>query len=109
MLLVAAFCGMPVAAQSPARPANTENRSASLNDNVAEPEKARDRSASEKREREFIARLAEFAKAWNELIKLSEKGVWNPKQAKAAHQAFDRLVSSQAWFEGSKKTETAEK
>jgi uncharacterized protein (DUF2342 family) len=109
--LVAAFCELPIAAQSPARLANTESRSAALSDleNVPEREKVRDRSASEKREREFVARLAEFAKAWNELIKLSEKGVWNPKQAKAAHQAFDRLVSSQGWIEGSKKIETAEK
>lgn len=111
MLWVAVFCALPIAAQSPARLATTESRSAALSDldNVPQREKARDRSTTEKREREFVARLAEFAKAWNDLIKLSEKGIWNPKQAKAAHQAFDRLVSSQAWIEGSKKIETAEK
>ncbi len=101
------LCALPLGAQSPVRdhPANTDNRGAALDDldKVPERGKARDRTASEKREREFVARLAEFAKAWNELIKLSEKGVWNPKQAKLAHRAFERLISSQDWIETAKK------
>jgi hypothetical protein len=84
---------------------NTRTRSAAPGDfdNAPEREKARDRTASEKREHEFVARFAAFAKAWNELIKLSEKGIWDPKQAKAPHQAFERLVGSQGWIEAAHK------
>ncbi len=54
---------------------------------------------AEKRRLEFAERVAAFANAWNTLMENGAKGVWNPKQAKAARKAFDRLVKSDGWFE----------
>ncbi|MGE5646905.1 MAG: hypothetical protein ACM336_14050 [Acidobacteriota bacterium] len=76
-------------------------RAAALRDlqRVPERQEARKRAAVEKREREFVERMATFATAWNELVKGSEKGLWSAKHAKEAHKAFDRLVRTEGWVE----------
>lgn len=48
---------------------------------------------------EFAERVAEFTNVWNTLMENGAKGVWNPKQAKAAREAFDRVVKSDGWLE----------
>ena len=105
--LLAAICAAPLGAQLPARgsPANPDNpRTAALRDldHVSERQKARERAADEKRQREFMERLTEFATAWNALMKVCEKGVWSAKEARHAHKAFERLVRSEGWVENSK-------
>lgn len=106
-MLLAALCALPLGAQSPVRdsPKNPDNpRSAVLRDldHVSEREQARERAADEKRQREFMERLTEFATAWNALMKVCEKGVWSSKEARHAHKAFERLVRSQGWVENTK-------
>jgi hypothetical protein len=103
-LLLGALCCLPAGAQTPVRdvPKNPDNQSsAALRDleNVPRRQEARDRAAEEKREREFMERMTEFATAWNALMKVCEKGVWNAKQAQQAHKAFERLVHSEGWVE----------
>jgi hypothetical protein len=53
-------------------------------------------------DREFTERLAEFATAWNQLMRIVDKGAWNLKQARKTRKAFERLVHSQGWVEKSK-------
>ncbi len=70
---------------------------------VAHPELAdRKRVIAEKRKSEFSGRLTEFTNSWNSLMESKSHGKWNPKRAKAARKAFERLVRSQGWFEESK-------
>jgi hypothetical protein len=57
---------------------------------------------AEKRRLEFAERVVKFTDSYNALMENGRKGVWNPKQAKAARKAFERLVHSEAWLETSK-------
>ncbi len=65
------------------------------------PERARAsaKADSQKRQRDFNARLFDFANAWNRLVKTSDKGGWNAKEAKKTREAFERLVRSEGWIE----------
>ena len=54
-----------------------------------------DRAKAEKANRDFMEHLADFATAWNALMKVHETGVWSTRQARQAHKAFERLVRSQ--------------
>ena len=58
-----------------------------------------EQSAATKRQREFAACVEEFTKAWNALMAKNAKGVWSPRQAKAVHKAFARLLQSEGWLE----------
>jgi hypothetical protein len=58
--------------------------------------------AATKRQREFAACVVEFTKAWNALMVKGAQGLWSPKQAKAVHKAFARLVQSEGWMEDAK-------
>jgi hypothetical protein len=62
----------------------------------------RKKLSAEKRRLEFVQRVATFTSVWNTLMESGAKGVWNPKQAKAAREAFDRLVKADGWFETAK-------
>ncbi len=58
-----------------------------------------DAASAECAQRELNDRLADFANAWNKLITLAQKGVWNAKQAAKTRKAFDKLVHSAGWIE----------
>lgn len=103
MLLLACFPD-PSSAQLPGVgvPRNPDGgRSAALHDLDRLPERSQkaEHAKTAKAEREFLERLADFAKAWNALMKVREDGVWSAKQARRAHKAFERLVRSQGWVE----------
>jgi len=67
---------------------------------VAHPELAdRKRLIAEKRKLEFSGRLTEFTNSWNSLMESKSHGKWNPKRAKAARKAFERLVRTPGWLE----------
>ena len=55
--------------------------------------------AVQKRQLEFAQRLEEFTNTWNALVHNCDKGVWNPKQAKAVRKAFERLTRTEGWME----------
>jgi hypothetical protein len=63
---------------------------------------AREEDEAAKRQREFTARMAEFANCWNKLILGAQKGTWNAKAAAKTRKAFERLVHSQGWIEEGK-------
>jgi hypothetical protein len=107
--LLAILCAMPLGAQLRDVPPNPEPPNAAALHDLARgsapqesQQDSKERAAAEKRARELFQRLADFAEAWNTLIKMSDKGVWNAKQAKRAHKAFERLVECQGWIETSK-------
>jgi len=62
----------------------------------------RKRLNAEKRKLEFAERVVKFTDSYNALMEDGKRGVWNPKRAKAARKAFERLVHSEAWLETSK-------
>ena len=62
----------------------------------------RDKEIAQERTQFFNARLADFTKSWNKLMKLADNGVWNAKEAKKTRQAFERLVKTEGWIEESK-------
>jgi hypothetical protein len=61
--------------------------------------------ASEKREREFSQRMAEFASNWNALVKQTGQGTWNAKQAEKTRKAFEKLIHSEGWLENKKEAD----
>jgi hypothetical protein len=80
------------------------NRSEALRalGNVAWPNKTAESLKAQEADRDFVDRLAKFAVVWNTLMKERDTGVWNIKRARQTRKAFERLVHSRAWVEGSK-------
>jgi hypothetical protein len=70
--------------------------------NVVEPSKTAAFLKAQEADRDFVDRVAKFATAWTALMELRNTGVWNIKQARRTRKAFERLVHSRAWVEGSK-------
>ncbi len=59
----------------------------------------RKRLNAEKRRLEFAERVQKFTESWNKLMADGAKGLWDPKQAKAARKAFESVLESEGWLE----------
>ncbi len=112
VLLLAAFCtALPLAAQAPnpgavARDVAARSQALQSLERVSLSTEAQKHQAaaadSERAQRDLTKRLTDFANAWNKLITLAEKGVWNAKQAAKTRQLFDKLIHSSGWIEENK-------
>jgi hypothetical protein len=109
-LLLIALLAVPLAAQAPGPGISPDPAArsqalrsleqASLGDNARKDKAAA--ASAERAQHELTQHLADFANAWNKLITLAEKGVWNAKQAAKTRKAFDKLVHSEGWIEETK-------
>ncbi len=104
-LILAAGLTLPAVAQAPVV-TNPEARSRALqaveqgsSGEAVRRDKAA-RAVAENRQREFAARLSDFADSWNRLIQQANKGGWSAKEARKTREAFERLVRSEGWIEG---------
>jgi hypothetical protein len=93
-LLLAVVSSAPLVAQYGARVADGLERTRQLMQmQLAHPQNADRRLINaEKRRIAFSGRLADFTKTWNSLMETKSSGKWDPKRAKAARKAFERLV-----------------